>query len=226
MRKLYLFGDCCDNFRSTCRQFILAAGGSSAEIALLMQGERNWKESFTRYRDLLHQMDIRQVWPVFPKGEECTLSNRDMENIEHASGILMTGGYTYRYIKIYTENEISSLIESRYRSGIPFAGVSAGAILSIRLGFLPNAALKPHFSEKKRFTELINKMISSKSGFGFGIDDGICVQILEEKDVEVYGKGRLYLLKRMQENQFECWVLTSGSKFSCDFRNVHSPLRF
>ena len=99
--------------------------------------------------------------------------------------------------------------------GVPYGGLSAGAILSIRLGFLNNCCIKPHFSEKKRFQELIKKMRTSSAEYGLGIDSSICLEIVNEKDVKVFGKGRLYFFSRLTNNHYDLKVYRPNSSFVC-----------
>jgi len=225
LRKLYLFGDFTENFKKTCKNFITSSGGNSSEIALLMQGENGWQKFYDQYYRCFKKWGVEKVFPIFPERERLSLSKSHKDEIKRATGIFICGGYTYRYIKIYTQPETAELIRLKYLQGIPYAGLSAGAILSLRLGLLPNCSLKPHFSKKKRFFELIKKMKATKSAFGLGIDSGICLEIIDERDCKLYGEGYVYLFHKKTESSFEMNLYKPSKGFICNFSDPKTMIR-
>lgn len=223
MRKLYLFGDFAENFRIVSRSFVLSSGAESARIAVLMQGEKGWQEYFSQYEEIFKYHGAREVFPIFPENDSTELKEDQIKDIAGASGIFMCGGNTFRYIKIYTNEKCSQIIKEKYYSEIPYGGLSAGAILATRFGFLKNCSVKPHFTEKKRFGELIRKMNSSNSSFGFGIDGSICLEITNEKEFEVKGKGNFFLFKQYNKRHFEFDIYKPDMKFILNLsKNIKS----
>lgn len=81
------------------------------------------------------------------------------------------------------------------------------------LGLLQDCVIEVHFSETGRFPRLVSAMELTKSTYGFGIDEPICLEIREGKFVRVYGRGRAYALKRTRSLRFEVQILEPGDEF-------------
>ncbi|MBN1327524.1 MAG: Type 1 glutamine amidotransferase-like domain-containing protein [Candidatus Cloacimonetes bacterium] len=213
-RKLFLYGDSGKDFTKTAGLFTHAAGKESARIVLLMQGEAGWQKFYQKFQQIFETHGVTNITPIFPKGTSLYLDSDSLARIDEATGIFVCGGYPYRYIKIYSENESSELIKKAYYSGIPYAGISAGAILAMRLELLKNCCLKPHFSEKNRFGELLNKLEKDKHRFALGLDSGICLQIIDESDVTVCGSGKFYLFEHIGNKEYNLKIFNPGDTFS------------
>jgi cyanophycinase len=129
MGRLFLFGDVADNFEAVSTAFVEAAGGRSARIALLLAGGPDWERYVPRYRDPWMRLGAAEVIPIAPLGEDLRLDVSQIAQLERCSGVFIGGGDTRRYHKIYALSELGAIIRELYRSGIPYGGVSAGALI-------------------------------------------------------------------------------------------------
>ncbi|MCF7793494.1 MAG: Type 1 glutamine amidotransferase-like domain-containing protein [Candidatus Cloacimonetes bacterium] len=201
-RKMFLISDMTDSFQEFCKHFVEACGAEKARIAFLMQGGKDWKKYFDQYEACFRKSEFDDFFPVFPN-KNFSFKSEMLDQLASATGIFVGGGNTFRYIKAYAESPLSDVIRSKYLNGVPYAGLSAGAIISVRLGFLPGFVIKPHFKQKNRFFELISKMQSEKKEIGLGMDDGIWIEIVDDCNFTFHGNGKCYLFRFENDHKFE-----------------------
>jgi len=65
-----------------------------------------------------------------PAGDTTELGAEALSHLRACSGIFMGGGDTRRYRQIYVLGEAGAIIKERYMAGIPYGGMSAGALLA------------------------------------------------------------------------------------------------
>ena len=125
MRNIFLYGDVGSDFKNNIAEFLNCS--KDGYIALLMMN----KES-NKYEELygvpITEIDRKYV-AVYPENNG-KLCRDDLEIIYNASGILMAGGNPRVYSDTYTLGIAGELIKRKYYNGTPYAGVSAGAILT------------------------------------------------------------------------------------------------
>jgi cyanophycinase len=206
IRNLFLFGDFNPDHPYHYRPFIEACHGQHPTIAVLMQGEQNWQQYFNRYEAVLHSLGATAI-PVLPEPGSDEISADALATISNADGILVGGGNAFRYIKLYSTTAVAKAITSRYKIGIPYAGISAGAILTIRLGILPHFAIKPHFTQGNRFVELLKKMDSSGARYGVGMDNLLALHLTDETHLKVYGGEKCYIFTASTPGSYKLDVL-------------------
>lgn len=212
-RKLFLVSDFTDNFSDFAVNFIEACGGSKANIAYLMQGEREWEQYFQQYEKIFLKTKKISFFPVFPS-DDFEFEPEMIKKLKKATGIFVGGGHTFRFIRAYVESELSPIIKEKYNSGIPYAGLSAGAIITLRFRFLRKIVLKPHFTQQNRFFQLQKKIRNTKARFGLGLDDGIWLEIEDENEALVCGKGGCYYCRKNETDDFEFKIYHPGDKIS------------
>ncbi len=130
MRSIFLYGDVSDNFPSLSEPFIRASGGRKARIALMMLPNSYNYEA--RYREPWLKTGVYEVRPIYPS-PRLTLSTEQLRTIKESTGIFMSGGNISLYQRIYGTRAVSLIINNLYRSGIPYGGVSAGAMMACDL---------------------------------------------------------------------------------------------
>ena len=130
MGPVFLYGHVAETFTAIIEPFVAAARGGDGDgrIALLMQ-DRASRRYLPGYHDPLVDNGATEVAPVLP-GSSGRLDDRAMETIAASSGILMAGGHVPSYHRSYVASPARDLIRNRVASGVPFAGVSAGALLT------------------------------------------------------------------------------------------------
>ncbi len=128
-RRLFLFGDQHDNFVETSRSFIEAAGGSSNRIAVLTDGGEKAAPYVERITAPWREMGV-EIAVVGPEEYGGEPTEQMVDHLKACSGIFMCGGDARQYERLYSSSMLRGLICSLYEVGIPYAGVSAGALLA------------------------------------------------------------------------------------------------
>lgn len=92
-------------------------------------------------------------------------------------------------------------------------GCDAELLIGSGLGFLRELIVEAHFSEAGGFPRLVAAMEEAQVPYGLGFDDPICVQIVNERYVQVSGQGRAYFLERSGTNGWNVTVWEPGQEF-------------
>lgn len=176
------------------------------QLVVLMQIKEQSRTILELIKQTGLDIDVDRIHFIAPDINDRKAPALVVDVLKQATGILVLGGNAHFYQKIYASPEISQIILEKYHSQIPYAGVSAGAILAINFGLVTDIAIKPHFSEKKRFNELINKMKKNKVKYGFGLDDNISLKFIDNFKFECYGKDSFYLFSQVDKNEYSCKI--------------------
>jgi len=130
MKAAFLFGGMTNTFEACSAEFVTAAGGRSAMIALLLMGGDNWERYVPRYRDVWRRLEAADVVPIAPVAGATALSADAIDCLRRCTGIFIGGGDTRAYHRLFTAPEVEEAIREMYVAGAPFGGVSAGALIA------------------------------------------------------------------------------------------------
>lgn len=207
MKLLYLFSLINNYTLPNFKDFLEESCQGNYHLVVLMQIKEQRRTLLELIKQTNVDLDVERIHFIAPDINDKQAPKHLEENLKQATGILVLGGNAHFYQKMYATPEISHLILTKYHSQVPYAGISAGAILAINLNLVNDMAIKPHFSEKKRFNELINKMKKNKVKYGLGIDDNITLKIIDNNEIKCVGKDSLYLFSRENNNQYNFKIL-------------------
>ncbi len=247
MRQLFLYGALGPNFATVSAPFVRAAGGAGTRIAVLMSAATGWEPHFPRYRNPFMWLGAAAVIPVAPDPDG-RLDDRALAELHRSTGIFMCGGDPRQYHRVYVQSEAREVIREAYRSGVPYGGVSAGAlmapercsiwgdrlttgsgVLRLRgsedgceaelqtgegLGLLPEWTTEAHFRERGGFPRLVAAMEQAGVRCGLGLDDGVCLQVIDERQVTVHGEGRAWELQMAEPGRLTVRVRQPGEVFA------------
>lgn len=227
MRTLFLFGGLESNFKDVSMNFAFESGGQMSKIALLLQGS----DSIRRIDDYVNGWKangISDIDLILPDNSESFIIDA-LKVLSQSTGIFIGGGMTLKYKEQYVDTDIKDIILDKYNKNVPYAGLSAGAVLAADkivkckediievykgLGILKDTLIMPHFEYSEEQEELLKHLQSSKSGIGLGIDGSICLKVTDEKNVKVYGAGNCHLYKRTAEGCYETTIFKPGDRFA------------
>lgn len=131
MRQLFFYGGRSGNFAETCKPFVESAGGRRARIALLFSnGADGWERNLAWYRDPWLRLGIEEVTPIHPIEATSVLPDEALEALRQSTGIFMCGGDTRQYHRVYAHGLAKEIIGRAYAAGIPYGGLSAGALIT------------------------------------------------------------------------------------------------
>ena len=210
-RLLFLLGGSDDGILDVvAEEFVPAAGGSDAAIALLMIGGEGWESYVQRYVEPWKTRGVTRWYVVVPGEDGCLDLPTIKAQLFAASGIFIAGGHTPTYHRLYGTEPVRSLIRERYREGIPVAGLSAGALISPEvclfrpspknpdqpfrivegLGLASNLVVEVHFTEGPgTLSTLLEGMAQTRTSRGLGIGPAACAVLENDRLVRVLGQG-------------------------------------
>ncbi len=171
-------------------EFCAACGGASAEIAILGQSRAGLEKHGNGILQPMQAQGVCKFTWIAPEDDGQMDWAAAAETIQQASGIFICGGNTAVYHKLYVQSPLAGIIRKRFLAGVPLAGVSAGALISMEqlrlspdetggeglrlvrgLGLVSGFVIAVHYSEQGLQTELREVMRRSGSRLGYGIDE-------------------------------------------------------
>ena len=130
MARVFLYSEFTPTFSATSAPFVTAAGGATARIAWLAADPRGWEGFFRLYRDLWLRLGAAEVVPVVPRGDPPVLPADALDALATCSGLFVCGGDTRVYHRLYVDGPAGDVIRARHAAGVPYAGMSAGALIA------------------------------------------------------------------------------------------------
>lgn len=214
MKKLYLFSMINKYTMPFFLDFIDEASKQDFNLLVLMQIKAQ-KNSFLEYiKDAKIDIDIEKIHFLAPEINDIEAPDETEYLLDKASGIIALGGNAYFYQKMYGKDNIAQLVYKKYQQGVPYAGVSAGGILALSYGLVSNIVFKPHFTEKKRFNELLVKIRKNRVKYGFGLDDNMAIKITDMERIHCLGKDSLYIFTQEDKQDYFLKILKNQDTFS------------
>ncbi len=211
IRRLFLFGGNPSQYEAQA-EFVTAAGGSAADVALLLVRRPGWEAYLPRYLDPWMLSGVRAYHVVIPDEDGLLDESKLDACLRHATGIFIGGGHTATYQSYYAQGQVAELIRERYREGVPVGGSSAGALLFPEicrmspwdtdsgtaqsrpgLGLLAGCLISVHFVSRQDEQNIVEAMIETRIPSAWGIDDSACAVFRDEVFSHAIGAGVYHL---------------------------------
>lgn len=211
--------------RLILRRFVELSGGPTARIVVLTAATSDPAASWDFYQRSFAEIGITHCEQVDARTSDEADDEATAARLLQADGIFMTGGDQRRLMAVVAGTEFEYAMRAAFVvRGACIAGTSAGAaVLSRRmlaegstprlpekdaarldegLGFVPNAIIDQHFSERGRLGRLLSVVAESSDCLGVGIDEDTALVIERGRGIEVVGQGAVTLLdgRRMKSN--------------------------
>jgi cyanophycinase len=189
--------------------FVAVTGRSNAEIALLLMGGPGWESYLPEYLDPWQRLGVTKYHIIIPDENGDLNVETTIQYLRSATGIFIGEGQTSRYLQLYAQDIISSVIRERNLDGIPVAGMSAGAKIAPEyccfsttpkvpdqtltivkgIGLVSDLIVEVHFDENPiRLDSLLDGMSQARIPHGFGIGASTCVVLENGKLSRVIGQ--------------------------------------
>ena len=206
-RLLFLLGGSAA-FDVAAEEFIPAAGGCEAKIALLMQSGEGWEKHVREYTEPWVRRGVSEWYPVVPDANGVLDFDTVSAALRKATAIFIGGGHTPTYHRLYAAEPVRSAIRERYQEGVPVAGVSAGALIAPEvcalsprttggdslqivtgLGLVRDLVVGVHFTERDALPSLLEAMAKTRTKTGWGIDGSACAVFGDEEFKGILGRS-------------------------------------
>lgn len=211
--------------RIILRKFIEYCGGSSAKIRIITAASNDREGVWKSYGDVFTDMGVSDVQQL-PLHDRISAHASSLQSeILEADGIFMSGGDQSRLMDILWDTPAYQWLHQAFHmNGCCIGGTSAGAAVMSRhmiaqgpavlrpskevvdtdigLGFLSQAVVDQHFSERRRLARLLSTLAMRPDLLGVGIDEDTALVIERGQAIEVIGKGSVTLVdpSQMQSN--------------------------
>lgn len=206
--------------RRILRRFVHLSGGSEAVIAVCATASSLGDEITNLYDKVFREIGAADVVSVRPVNRAEADANVATKAVNGATGIFFTGGNQARLAAVVRGTALGDAVREAYRDGVVVGGTSAGAsvvsehmvslgaagetpkqrmvTLSQGLGLLPDVIVDQHFAERGRFGRLLALVAANPSLLGMGVDEDTSAIVTDENDLEVYGRGAVFLADASQ----------------------------
>ncbi|MBP0723766.1 Type 1 glutamine amidotransferase-like domain-containing protein [Bacillus sp. RG28] len=181
-RHLFLFGGGPPFTSILGNKFAELSSTKEHKIAILFIETSDSEKYLPIYTSVLKQQGLNN-FVFLPLS--LTPSATFLEELRTCSGIVIGGGNTELYQNYLMESSIGHHIKTVYNEGIPVAGFSAGALVSLKncvvqskndplflegLGLLNDCLIQVHFSSTDE-ESLKSALIETNSAIGYGISE-------------------------------------------------------
>lgn len=211
--------------RIILRKYVDYCGGSSAKIRIITAASGDPEGVWQSYRNVFMALGVEDVQRLVLDDRNSAHSPQVQPEILQADGIFMSGGDQSRLMDILWDTPAyQSMHQAFHVNGCCIGGTSAGAAVMSRhmiaqgpavlrpskeavdtdigLGFLSQAVVDQHFSERRRLARLLSTLAMRPDLLGVGIDEDTALVIERGEAIEVIGKGSVTLVdpSQMQSN--------------------------
>jgi cyanophycinase len=221
-------------FDVVAEEFVPAAGGCDATIALLMQGSSGWEKYVPEYTQPWIRRGVSRYYPIVPDENGALDLDAVSARLREATGIFIGGGHTPTYHRLYGTEPIRSIIRESYQKGVPIAGVSAGALIApticvltpdetgdaslktvAGLGLVSDLIVGVHFTACNALPSVLEAMAKTRTKTGWGIDEPACAVFEDGRFKGTLGQSVYEIVMTDFETQAyrittECAICRSG----------------
>ena len=206
-RRLFLLGG-SPAFAVYADKFVQDAGGTEARRAALVGSAEGWQKFIDLITLPWKERGVTQIYPIMPDVDGSLDINGTLSVLQNATGIFIGGGYTPVYHRLYASGAVGEMIQQCYAAGVPVAGVSAGALISMEIcqlvpdetgrenqeivkglclaqGYLVGV----HFTEWNTMPEVEEVMRTTGSHKALGIDEPACAVFEDGVFVRALGQS-------------------------------------
>ena len=217
--------------RRILKEFVAAAGGLDARIAVIPTASSLGPEIVDLYEALFRAEGAAEVTEVRPKSREESQDPELVQRIDEATGVFMTGGNQLKLSSVICGTPVGDAIVAAHQRGVVVAGTSAGASIqsshmvafgvggatpkqrmtqvAAGLGLLGSTVIDQHFDQRNRYGRLLMIVSQSPSLLGLGIDEDTAAVVETDQDghelLRVVGRGAVTVMDpaSMVTNSYE-----------------------
>ena len=212
--------------RIILRKFLELSGGPNAKIRFITAASGVPDVVWASYQAVFKDLGALDCEVVPMLTREDASQPEVVSQIAQADGIFITGGDQNRLMACLWESPaFQALHRAFFLNGACVGGTSAGAAVMSRhmlaqgtptpapekdtvstdigLGFVANAIVDQHFSQRHRLSRLLSALAQRPDLLGVGIDEDTALIIEPSQSIEVVGKGSVTLVdpRHMQTNR-------------------------
>lgn len=168
---------------------------------------------------------------------------KNIEALKKATAVWFGGGRQWRFMDAYEGTKVEQLFRDVLARGGVIGGSSAGATIQgdylcrgapggpnimmcegyeQGLRFLPGVAIDQHFTQRKRFPDMVALMKTYPQFLGIGLDEATAI-VVQGHIAEVMGRGQVHFYDRRKpvvEDQPDHESLSAGTRYDLKKRQT------
>jgi len=218
--------------------------GSTKRIEIITTASQIPKETSQNYLDAFKRLGHKNVGVMDIQEREDTLSQKYLERIQQAEGVLLTGGNQLRLTTILGGTEFLKILLNKYQNEkFVLAGTSAGAMamsstmiyhgssseallkgevkMSRGLGFIKDVTFDSHFIKRGRFGRLCQAIASNPVNIGIGLGEDTGLLITKGDHMEAIGSGLVIIVEGEDIRYTNLADIEDGKPISIENLTVH-----
>jgi len=203
--------------RIILRKFLELSGGPNAKIRFITAASGVPDVVWASYQAAFKDLGALDCEVIPMRTRDDASEPEVVSQIAQADGIFITGGDQNRLMACLWESPaFQALHRAFFLNGVCVGGTSAGAAVMSRhmlaqgtptltpqkdtvstdigLGFVANAIVDQHFSQRHRLSRLLSAIAQRPDLLGVGIDEDTALIIEPNQAVEIVGKGSVTLV--------------------------------
>ena len=207
------------------RRFLELSGGVDANVLILSAASLDQAASWAGYEQVFRELGATQTSHLPIHSVDEANDPGSVNRILSAGGIFLTGGDQRRLMQRLAGTDAARALHIAFQvRSCCIGGTSAGAaamshvmlaegdtprlpekdaaVLGTGLGFVANAIIDQHFSQRRRLGRLLSALAQRPDLLGVGIDEDTALLIERGRGIEVIGQGAVTLIdgRRMRTN--------------------------
>jgi cyanophycinase len=215
---LFIIGGAEDKLgkRAVLRDFVDAAGGPDAVIAIVPTASSLGPEVVDVYAAIFERLGAAEVRGVRPESRAEADDPSVVAELDGVTGVFMTGGNQLKLSAVISGTAFAAALTDAHRRGVVIGGTSAGASvqsshmvafgsggatpkqrmtqLAAGLGLLDNCVIDQHFAQRNRYGRLLSLVAQSPSLLGIGVDEDTAAVVTDERYLDVIGRGAVTIV--------------------------------
>jgi len=218
--------------------------GSTKRLEIITTASQIPKETSRNYLDAFKRLGNKNVGVMDIQKREDTLSQKYLERIQQAEGVLFTGGNQLRLTTILGGTEFLRILLDKYQNEkFVLAGTSAGAMamsstmiyhgssseallkgevkMSRGLGFIKDVIFDSHFIKRGRFGRLCQAITSNPVNIGIGLGEDTGLLIIKGDHMEAIGSGLVIIVEGDDIKYTNLADIEDGKPISIENLTVH-----
>jgi cyanophycinase len=210
------------------RRFLELSDGINGKVLILTAASAEPAAAWVAYAQVFGELGARNASHLSIASVDEANSLEVVARILDADGIFITGGDQRRLMERLAGSAAARALHTAFHlRSCCMGGTSAGAaamshimlaegdtpqlpekdaaVLGLGLGFVSNAIIDQHFSQRRRLGRLLSALAQQPELLGVGIDEDTALIIERGRGIEIIGKGTVTLIdgRRMATNYHE-----------------------
>ncbi len=194
----------CTEERAILKRMLAAARGTGSSVCVVTSATASPEEARKAYVEAFAGLGIADCTILHPTTPAEADAPDALAAAARADIVFFTGGDQQKLVEAIAGSAFMQAVARNFAAGGIVAGTSAGAaalskmmiyqeedVVSLKdgFGFLDDAVVDTHFSQRQRLSRLFSMVAAAPNSFGIGVDENTAAIIAPDGALDVVGAG-------------------------------------